>query len=413
MAQNPLLVDQIQIEPGSAGTRVIRKALDGSLEFVDGLNAGGLTLSQLAGWTNVQNLLVVGVAGAGTSYTTIQGALDAIPAGASETNPYTVLIAPGVYKETLTIIRNGVSLIGLGGVYLKAAEDTPNGPGADHTVIIQAGGGTIPRRVVLQNLNISNVHDTYACVRIIGGAGSFVGSTGIELDGCSVAPVATGGNLGVYATSINVFSATGCTISGDTGLSLWELSDCAQGNLLNCTLPGLVVSQNSAGTLPAQTFVGVAVQGCVIGQYSSLATTLQVTLLGAGSFTLEWSSVFQNAVADGDQVVVFRGSSLPTLAINTTTQVLMSYVSHSTVTGAVGTTMAETRQTGLAGFVSVAFVDVVFAIPQPDTNYAVAVEFDANPLGGWWVTTKTTTGFRINLPTSVSLNAGWVVTRDI
>ena len=48
MAQNPFKVDQLQIEPGTSGTRLIRRAVDGSLEFVDPSNVAGVTLGTLA-----------------------------------------------------------------------------------------------------------------------------------------------------------------------------------------------------------------------------------------------------------------------------------------------------------------------------------------------------------------------------
>ncbi|MBV6343672.1 hypothetical protein HWQ67_19060, partial [Candidatus Magnetobacterium casensis] len=141
MAQNPILADQLDIEPGAAGTRRIRKATDGSLEFLDALITGGVTLSRLAGLRNVQNVLIVGKAGAGAAYTTIQAALDAIPVGASWTAPYLVLVCPGVYTETVNIARNGVAIVGLGAVTIRSlAEDTPDGVGAYHTIVVQAAG---------------------------------------------------------------------------------------------------------------------------------------------------------------------------------------------------------------------------------------------------------------------------------
>lgn len=55
MAQDPFKVDQLQIEPGTSGTRLVRRAVDGSLEFVDPTNASGVKLATLvdAGTTAV------------------------------------------------------------------------------------------------------------------------------------------------------------------------------------------------------------------------------------------------------------------------------------------------------------------------------------------------------------------------
>jgi len=413
MAQNPILVDQVQIEPGATGTRLIRKAADGSIEIVDAVIPGGITIKQLAGFQSVQNTLVVGKAGAGAAYTTVQAAIDAIPAGASELNPYTVLILPGVYKETITISRNGVFLVGLGGVYLKSsAEDTPNGVGANHTVIIQAGLGSIPQRVTFQNLYISNAHDAYACVRIIGGAGSLVGAAGIEIVNCQLAPVSPGGNRGVWATSINVLTLTDCNQTGDTGLSLFDLTNCAQVLMTNCTIPALQVILDSTGVMPVQALTDTSLVSCLVGTGSSLNPVLRATLTGiVGDFVFTGGGTKGNVVVAGDQTVYFIGANIADLALENTVQVELVNVRHSVITAAIGTVLSENRQTGTVTFVAEATKAVTFVSAHPDTNYAISVEFNGDPGGAWWVTNKTVAGFTINLAAPVSLDAGWVVTR--
>ena len=47
MAQSPYKVDQLQIEPGAAGSRLLRKNADGSLEFVDPTYPSGVKLTTL------------------------------------------------------------------------------------------------------------------------------------------------------------------------------------------------------------------------------------------------------------------------------------------------------------------------------------------------------------------------------
>ena len=172
MAQDPMLVDQLQIEPGAAGTRLIRRAADGSIEFLDAVVTGGITLQQLAGLQSVGGVLVVGKSGAGAEFSTIQAAADAVPVTAGPLEPYVILIGPGVYNETVNLVRDWVFLVGLGGAVLEPAEPVPNGPGAYHTVVIQEDLGTIPKHIVLRNLTIRNYHNSFACVRVFGGAGS-------------------------------------------------------------------------------------------------------------------------------------------------------------------------------------------------------------------------------------------------
>ena len=61
MAQDPMKVDQLQVEPGAAGTRLINRATDGSLQFYDAFITGGITLSRLAGLRNVLGVGFQGV----------------------------------------------------------------------------------------------------------------------------------------------------------------------------------------------------------------------------------------------------------------------------------------------------------------------------------------------------------------
>ena len=147
MAQDPQQVDAVLIEPAEAGTRLIdRDPSDGSLRFYDALVTSGIKLSELAGLRSVTSLLVVGKGGTGAEYTTIQAALDAVPASSSLTNPSLVLVGPGVYTENLLIEKNGVFLVGLGGAIIQAAS-------ADATIKIQDAVATFPTFCHLQNLD--------------------------------------------------------------------------------------------------------------------------------------------------------------------------------------------------------------------------------------------------------------------
>ena len=135
MPQDPLLVDQISIDPSQAGTRLISASVGGQLQFEDPNTGGPLTLSQFSGIGTIAGVRVVGQSGSGAQYTSIQQAHDAIPSTSSITNPWLILVMPGVYTENVVIYRDGVFLTGLGGVTIESLlEATPDAPGADSKI---------------------------------------------------------------------------------------------------------------------------------------------------------------------------------------------------------------------------------------------------------------------------------------
>ena len=141
MPQPPFLVDAVQIEPGSGDTLTIsRDSTDGALKFVDAVLTGGALLPSLVGLRNITGVFIVGRAGDGAVYTSVQDALDAVPASSSAAAPSLILVMPGVYVENLTIERDGVYLVGLGGVTLRNT-------GANDTVEISASQDATPLAV--------------------------------------------------------------------------------------------------------------------------------------------------------------------------------------------------------------------------------------------------------------------------
>jgi hypothetical protein len=167
MPQDPLLTDQIQIEPGSTGTRLIdRDDTDDSLRFTDPSVVA--TLLQLVGIRNIEALYLVG-SGDGAPYTTIQEAIDAVPDTADPDNPHVVAVTAGVYSENLVITKNGIRLVGLGGVRITNAA-------ADATISILDVAATTPESVVLRDLVIENTTDLEECI-LIDGSGTFASAT--------------------------------------------------------------------------------------------------------------------------------------------------------------------------------------------------------------------------------------------
>jgi len=422
MAQDPLLVDQIQIEPGAAGTRLIdRDPGTGALRFQDAVLGSPLALSQLAGLRNIANVLVVGKSGAGAQYTTVQAALDAVPSNASPTNPYMVLVMPGVYTETVNIVRDGVFLIGLGRPTIQSAlEATPNAPGNDHTVIISAQLGTIPQLCILQNFRITNAHDTKACVRLTGGAVSQVGGAGqgIELRDCLLEANAAGGNRVLWATAVNRALLDRCWLEGTTSalLLVEEVASFAiRQAAVGC---GVSLRYDTANAVPADAAVGYSFESCseVAGD-TILAPAVSVDLEGAGAFQMNACTVggAQVQLSGDQQTFLVQNSVLPDLSLLETVGLTLSNSSRGDLVAPnANATLRENGRDGIVAFAAVTTVAVTFDIPYPAgfTDYNIGFELDARPANDEtpWVTGKANTGFTINFFTAQTLNVRWSAT---
>lgn len=95
MTQAPYTVDQLRVGSGAVTPATVAlQAITQALLFTDVANPAGLTLAQLAGLGTVTGVYVVGVAGSGAQYNTIQSAVDAVPADAS-------LLAPADRKSVV------------------------------------------------------------------------------------------------------------------------------------------------------------------------------------------------------------------------------------------------------------------------------------------------------------------------
>jgi len=165
MAQPPFRSDAFQVEGDGPGTRYLRcDEEDGALVFFDPAVPLGVKLAALAGLQQAQNTLVVtpdGIAAskdaAGEPITSLQQALDAVPISSGPNSPWTILIAPGIYRDDLMVTRDHVTLLGLGGVTLIPLT-------AQSTVRVLQGPSSIPLRVRFQNLRITNAVASRACV---------------------------------------------------------------------------------------------------------------------------------------------------------------------------------------------------------------------------------------------------------
>ena len=413
MPQDPLLVDQIQIEPGSGDTLIIsRDAATGELKFVDAVNTSGLTLGQLAGMNTIDNVLTVGTAGAGAQYTVIQDALDAIPTIASATNPYIVQVLPGEYKETVTIYRDGVILQAVGAVILRSAlEDTPDAPGNDHTVIIKTDMGTTPKAIQIQNFKITNIHTNKACVRVEGAAASTLGQSELLLQNCSLEGRAVGGNRNLWATTANHITVNGGDWTGQPS-TLMLVEECASLTMQNVRGLGAVQFRyDTAQPVASEAPTSYSFSGTDVGIGTILTPVLSVDLDGAGDFSMPNGTVHGNTILDGTESLDLGQSVvLGNLTLLGTVMVTFDGKLTGTLNSNINVVL-DIDELGTGAFAAVTSLVVVFKIPKSNTNYQVNLTPDARPNNDEtpWITNKLVTGFTINFQTAQTLNVDWKV----
>jgi hypothetical protein len=323
MPQPPFLVDQLQVEPGSGQTLLVnRDAATGSLKFTDAVLTAGVLLKDLVSLNSVTGVYLVGSGGTGADYTSIQDALDAIPNTSSPSAPSLVLVLPGEYTENLTVGKDGVALVGLGGVYLKNS-------GASDTVTVTASPGATPENVLLRGLNVTNDQAGYACVKV-DGAFTFATATVTV----NTAPLAAGDTLVINGVTLTAVCPTRTSGSNNFSVAFLTPAEVALeieaavndpansfASFVTATAVGAVVtlSANTPGaggnaytltatttpaggfTLSGATFTGggsagstvglgeVAVEGCVlaataVGGYNLYAVTANHVRVQGGTF---------------------------------------------------------------------------------------------------------------------------------
>lgn len=129
-----------------------RDATTGGLRFIDPTYPSGVLLEDLVG---LQSL--TGVAVVGTTFTTIQDAIDEAVIGGDTP---VILVPAGTYTEDLTISKD-VVLVGLG--YVKVTNST-----ATSTVTVTEDGDGVPRFVQFRNLTLECTEDGESCLNIDG-----------------------------------------------------------------------------------------------------------------------------------------------------------------------------------------------------------------------------------------------------
>lgn len=416
MSQGPLLIDQVQIEPGSGQVLLVyRDAATGSLAFKDALITGGLLLSQLAGLRTIANVRVVGKSGSGAQYTTIQSALDTVPSNASATNPFIVLVMPGRYDETVTIVRDGVRLIGLGQPEIRSAlEATPDAVGADHTVIVNAALGTIPRSLVVDGFIISNAHSGKAAVRISGTVGSLVGDGDIVLRNCSLRANSAVGNYTLWASICNDIAVEGGAWQEGSNLGILLLQEVSTFRATGVAGIGATdLRYDTAEDQPANGGGSYAFNQCArIAADTALGTPFTSECSGGGRVEFNGCSV-ATATFSGDQTVTARGTVFSGLTLLNTVAATLTNCVRGAINANVTAVLDEHSRMGAAVFGADTTVAVAFDVPFSDASYQVSFEVDSQPTNDEtpWVTLKAATGFTLNFATAQTLTATWLATR--
>ena len=392
MPQPNYQVDGLRVEPGSGQTLTItRDSATGSLRFVDAVVTGGINLSDLAGLGTVAGTLIVGASGTGAGDTTVQSAIDAVPANASLSNPYVILVMPGVYTENLEIEKAGITVQGLGRAVIQAAT-------ASGTVTVQGAVASVPTSLTLRNLTIVNANNGEACVDILGGAGSTVGADGIILDGCDLQPTGVGGYT-VYADTVNYITLTGCQATGVPATASLRVNQCAGFTALNSVLPAVQADYTTAGSVPSVVGSAYTLSGC-----QSVGNVLS-TLTNAGSLTVSGCLSVGNLTLNGNQTLSVTTSSVGNVTVNGTTAATIKNSTRGTAAGAGS--LLEPQVSGLTGFSAVSTQTVTFPVARPNTNYTVALDTGLTTASR--VTNKLTTSFDIVFVAPVTTTVYWTV----
>jgi hypothetical protein len=393
MAQPNIQADGVRIEPGSGDTLTItRDPLTGSLRFVDAVVTAGINLRDMASLSTVAGVLVVGKSGAGATYTTVQSAITAVPADASLTNPYLVLILPGVYSENVVIEKAGITVLGLGRVVITAAGATP-------TITVQSSVSTTPTSLILKDLTVVQPNGGQACVSLIGAASSTIGRDKVLLDGCTL--TASGvGSFTMLANAVNYISLHNCQSYGSSGTSSLRVSQCAELDINGGVLGSLQADYTTGGVIPFVTGSLYAVVNCVLGN-------VQSTLTGGGVLGLAGCASVGDITMYGNQTLEVSGSIVGNLSLNGSTAATLRFSSRGSVSGTG--TLSEPVTTGSVPFVGSASEAVLFPVPRASGTYGVSLDTGVSTAA--YVSARSATGFTVTFTSPVTTTVYWTVTQ--
>lgn len=391
MTQPAFQVDQLRVDPSSGDPLFVRRGSDGSLVFTDALVPAGLRLSDLAGIRDVDGVRVVGRGGAGAQYTSVQAALDSIPTSSGPTAPHLVLVLPGVYAEDLLVTKDAVTICGLGGVVLRPATNR-------HTVIVTSSVSTNPLTFTLSGVTVLQANDGKACVAFIGGSGSPVGSGALTLYNCDLLPSGVGCYT-VYGDTVGNIAVRSCRTTGVPPSTSLTLTQCASLLVHGGSIPALQIGYSTLQPLSATAVGAYTISDCTtVGNVLLEApSTVPCTLWGCartGTVTL-----------NGTTVLSVGASTTGALTLNGTTVANLVGSSRGSASGSG--VLGEGLTSGVANVTAADHVDVVLLVARASSNYGVVL--DAGSANTPWATNKTTTGFRVQFATTVTVTVVWTV----
>jgi hypothetical protein len=392
VTQAPFQADALQVEPGSGQTlKVTRDAATGSLRFWDAMIPLGINLSDLASLNAITGVLVVGRAGSGAKYLTIQSAINAIPSTASVTNPYMILCFPGIYLENLVIDKDGVSIVGVGPASIVAVSSTP-------TVTIRAGLLTTPLTTLFQGMKIQTSFAGLECVLVQGGPGSAVANGGIVFKDCNLAALGAGGYT-VRADTVNSVALYNCRTDESVPTATQKVTQCASYLVSGGTVPPTQLDYDTALPPPATAGSTYSIEdGRTVGVVLS-------TLTNAGSLKILNCLSVGNVTLNGNRTGLIQSSTVGNLSIGGTSA--MTLVSSKRGTAAGTGTLNESGVTGSVDFVASLSEVVTFPVPRPNANYAVFL--DTGVAAASAVTLKTAAGFTIAFGAIQTTTVYWTI----
>jgi len=392
MAQPPFQSDALQIEPSSGQTlKITRDVPTGSLRFQDAVITTGINLSDLASLSAIDGVRIVGRAGSGAKYLTIQSALDSIPSNASATNPFVILCFPGIYLENIIINKDGVAIVGMGQATITGVTNLP-------TVTITSGVLTTPLTTLIQGMRITTAFAGKECVLISGGPGLSVGFGGIFLKNCNLAAKGVG-SYTCRASVANFVQMDNCTSDESDASAVLGISQCASFIVSGGTHPATQADYDTGGPIPVVTSSAYVFEKC--RNIGPMLSTLQ----NAGNLKIFGCTNVGTVTVNGNRGGSVQNSIVGNLTAGGTSALVVTDSQTGTLagTGTIDVTFAS----GSVSFVAATTHSVTFTVARPDANYSVLL--DTGVSTSYTISGKSATGFTITFGSVVTTTVLWTV----
>lgn len=390
MAQPAFQTDVLQLEPGSGQTLTIdREGPEGAMRFRDALIPGGVLLEDMAGLSAITGVFIVGRAGSGAKYLTIQSAIDEVPANASATNPYVILCFPGLYGENLVINKDGIAIVGMGQASIIGVSNLP-------TVKIISGVLTTPLTTLIQGMKIETSFPSKECVLVQGGPGLTVGTGGIVLKDCNLAAKGVG-SYTCRADTANIVQILDCTSDGSDPTAILFANQCASFRASGGSHPATQADYDALGPTPIMPGSTYSFENCrsigpILSTLNLLGSLKILDCLSTGNVTL-----------NGNRSGLIQTSTVGNLLVSGTSALTLVASKRGTISGTG--TIDEPSVSGSVAFVASASQSVVFAVPRSNANYGVYL--DTGVLANVQITGKTAAGFTINFGVVQTTTVYW------